>query len=282
MKVLRRKDQLKSHISELRNKNLSIGLVPTMGALHDGHGSIVARALEENDSVIVSIFVNPTQFDNREDLKKYPRNLEQDLDFLKQISEDLIVYSPRAEDIYDGKVESEHFEFGGLENEMEGKFRSGHFDGVGTIVKRLLQLVMPDRAYFGEKDFQQLTIIKKLVELAAIPVKIIAHPIYREKDGLAMSSRNGRLDAEMRKIVPFIYKTLLTAKEKFGIESAESIAIWVDQQFQEANKLKLEYFVIADDKELRPIKEKTNNHTYRAFMAVYADGVRLIDNVALN
>ncbi|SDB63842.1 pantothenate synthetase [Flavobacteriaceae bacterium MAR_2010_188] len=282
MKVLQRKDQLKSHISELRNRNLSIGLVPTMGALHDGHGSIVERALEENDSVVVSIFVNPTQFDNKEDLKKYPRNLDQDLEFLQKISKEIIVYAPHPEDIYDGNIASEHFEFGGLENEMEGKFRSGHFDGVGTIVKRLLRLVMPDRAYFGEKDYQQLTIIKKLVELSDIPVEIMPHPIYREKDGLAMSSRNGRLNNEMRKIVPFIYKTLQTAKEKFGIESADSVGIWVKEQFQDNKNLKLEYFVIADDKELKPIKEKTNNNVYRAFIAVYADDVRLIDNIALN
>lgn len=282
MKVIQRTDQLKSELAHFRKDHISIGLVPTMGALHEGHGSIVRRGIDDNDLVVVSIFVNPTQFDNSDDLKKYPRNLDQDIEFLEKISENILVYAPDPTDIYDGDIKSEHFDFGGLEFEMEGKYRIGHFDGVGTIVKRLLKLVKPNKAYFGEKDFQQLAIIKKLVELEGIPVEIISHPIFREKDGLAMSSRNGRLDDNLRSVVPVIHKVLLTVKEKFGMESAENIAVWVKEQFQKIKTLELEYFVIADDKELKPIKNKTDNKSYRAFLAVYAGDVRLIDNIALN
>ena len=158
-----------------------------MGALHQGHLSLLHNAMQQNDIVVVSIFVNPTQFNNPEDLKKYPRTFEADLEKIKSISEDIIVYAPTVEDIYMGKTVSENFNFDGLENQMEGKFRAGHFDGVGTIVKQLFEIIKPTNAYFGEKDFQQLQIVKKLVSKYDIPVTIIGCPIYREKNGLAMS-----------------------------------------------------------------------------------------------
>ena len=282
MKVYKLQDQLNTHINALKSNNKTIGFVPTMGALHKGHLSLVKKALDNNDVVVVSIFVNPTQFDNQNDLVKYPRTLDRDVDLLKTVSNNILVYAPNVEDIYQKNVKSIKFDFDGLEHEMEGQFRDGHFDGVGTIVKRLLEIVKPDNAYFGEKDFQQLQIIKKLVEKFNIPVNIIGCKIHRETNGLAMSSRNERLKPEYKKAAPFIHKTLLTAKEKFGIKSANKVTEWVNKQFANHDILKLEYFIIADVETLKEIKRKSNKKNYRAFIAVYADDIRLIDNIALN
>jgi len=275
-------ERLEEAITELKQSGKSIGLVPTMGALHKGHVSLVKKALRQNDLVVVSIFVNPTQFNNKNDLKKYPRTLEKDAELLKQVSDKILVFAPTADDIYNSNIKSINFDFDGLEHEMEGEFRPGHFNGVGTIVKRLLEIVSPDRAYFGEKDFQQLQIIKKLVAKFKIPVKIIGCTIKREPDGLAMSSRNTRLKPEFREAAPFIYKTLKAAKKKFGTKSANEVVKWVNKQFAKHPILKLEYFTIVDTIALKPVKRKSNKKTYRAFIAVYADDVRLIDNIALN
>ena len=283
MKIFHNKSELSHLIDEFKTNNKAVGFVPTMGALHNGHLSLVEKGLSENDIVVVSIFVNPTQFDNKEDLIKYPRTLDADVELLKTVSIDkIIVYAPSVEDIYKDDVQSQSFKFDGLENEMEGAFRDGHFDGVGTIVKRLFEIVTPNRAYFGEKDFQQLQIIKKLVELYHIPVKVIGCPIHRAKDGLAMSSRNTRLSKEHRKAAPFIYKTLKTAKTKFGTKSVKKVTEWVEKQFNKQSLLELEYFIIADTKTLKPVKRKSTKKTYRAFIAVYAGDIRLIDNIALN
>ncbi len=283
MKVFSQKMQISAKVDELKAKQLTVGLVPTMGALHQGHMALVRKALNENDKVVVSIFVNPTQFDNKDDLIKYPRTLDNDIELLKTVSKnDILVYAPTVEDIYKGNTVSQKFDFDGLEFEMEGKFRNGHFDGVGTIVKRFFEIVKPHRAYFGEKDFQQLAIIKKLVKKHNIPVKVIGCPIHRETNGLAMSSRNTRLKPEYKKAAPFIYKTLTTAKEKFGTKSANKVSEWVEKEFAKHDLLKLEYFIIADTKTLKPVIRKSNKKTYRAFIAAYADDIRLIDNIALN
>ena len=231
---------------------------------------------------MVSVFVNPTQFDNNQDLEKYPRTLKADTHLLQSVSKNILVFAPTAHDIYDANIKSIDFSFDGLEYEMEGKFRHGHFDGVGTIVKRLLEIAQPNKAYFGEKDFQQLQIIKKLVEKYEIPVKIIGCKIEREKSGLAMSSRNTRLKPEYKKAAPFIHKTLKAAKIRFGTKSANEIVKWVTKQFAKHPLLKLEYIIIADVNDLKPVKRKSNKKTYRAFIAVYADDIRLIDNIALN
>jgi len=283
LKIFHNKSQLSLKLTALKEKGLSIGFVPTMGALHDGHLSLVNKGLDNNDFVVVSIFVNPTQFDNKEDLVKYPRTLDADVALLQTVSDKtIIVYAPTVEDIYEENIKSQSFTFDGLEHEMEGAFREGHFDGVGTIVKRLLEIVKPDNAYFGEKDFQQLQIIKKLVELHGIPVNIVGCAIYRAKDGLAMSSRNTRLTEAYRNIAPFIYKTLKTAKVKFGTKSAKEVKEWVEKQFKKQPLLELEYFIIADIKTLKPVKRKSTKKLYRAFIAVYAGDIRLIDNIALN
>lgn len=264
-------------------KDSKLGFVPTMGALHEGHLSLVNQGLIQNSFVVVSIFVNPTQFDNSEDLAKYPRTLERDVALLKTVDETkIIVFAPSVSEIYSDDVNAQDFSFDGLEFEMEGKFRQGHFDGVGTIVKRLFEIVEPDNAYFGEKDFQQLQIIKKLVSKHNIPVNVIGCEIHREKSGLAMSSRNERLTEQHKKAAPFIYKTLKAAKAKFGTESAAKITKWVTKEFDENSLLELEYFIISDTETLKPMIRKSKKKTYRAFIAAYAGDIRLIDNIALN
>ena len=283
MKVFNSKENIFKTIEGLKIQNITVGFVPTMGALHIGHLSLVSKALKENDKVVVSIFVNPTQFDKKEDLKKYPRNLETDINLLNTLSKkSIIVYAPSVKDIYGENIEANNFNFNGLEHEMEGKFRDGHFDGVGTVVKRLFEIVKPNKAYFGEKDFQQLQIIRKMVENFKIPVQIIGCDIYREKSGLALSSRNERLKPDYVKVAPVIYKILKSAKVKFNKQSAKKVTDWVITEFAKYKLLKLEYFMIADVKTLKEIKRKSNKKSYRAFIAVYADDVRLIDNIALN
>ena len=283
MKVFNNKNQLSNCVDKFKTNSKAIGFVPTMGALHNGHLSLVEKGLLENDFIVVSIFVNPTQFNNKEDLERYPRTVNRDLALLETVSKSkIIVFIPSIEDIYEDKVSSEAFAFDGLEHEMEGAFRPGHFDGVGTVVKRLLEIVRPDNAYFGEKDFQQLQIIKKMVELHEFITKIVGCAIYRADDGLAMSSRNERLKPNYRKAAPFIYKTLKDAKKKFGTNSAKEVTEWVENQFKKHELLELEYFLIADIKTLKPVKRKSTKKTYRAFIAAYADDIRLIDNIALN
>ncbi len=283
MKIYKQKNELIKKIESLKLKQNSFGFVPTMGALHQGHLSLIKEGLSQNNFVVVSIFVNPTQFDNKEDLKKYPRTLEKDVNLLKTVSEDkIIIYAPTVDDIYGNNVKSVQFDFSGLENEMEGKFRKGHFDGVGTIVKRFFEIVKPDKAYFGEKDFQQLQIIKKLVVNYHLLVTIVGCEIYRENDGLAMSSRNARLKPSYREASPFIYKTLKQAKKKFKTQSANKVIKWVESQFKKHSILELECFIIADEKTLKTVKRKSKSKSYRAFIAVFADNVRLIDNLALN
>lgn len=276
-----KKSELTSHIHDLKKRDKSIGFVPTMGALHQGHLSLVEQARNENDLVVASIFVNPTQFDNQEDLLKYPKTLESDLGLLKE-SGCHLVFVPTVEEMYTEQAAAKHFDFGGIEFEMEGKFRTGHFDGVATIVNELFKIVNPTTAYFGEKDFQQLQIIKKLVELEELPIIIKGCPIFREKDGLAMSSRNLRLTDEQRKVAPFVFSILTTAKEKFKTQNIEKITKWVENQFNNHSLLDLEYFLIADENSLKPSIHKEISKNYRAFIAVYAGKIRLIDNINLS
>ncbi|MCH4822192.1 pantoate--beta-alanine ligase [Gramella lutea] len=282
MQIFREKDPLIKAIQKAKSEKNIVGLVPTMGALHEGHLSLVRNAFKESDLVVVSIFVNPTQFNNKEDLEKYPRNLEKDIELLEAEFPNIWVFTPTAEELYDNEILSENFDFEGLESVMEGKFRNGHFDGVGTVVKRLFQIVTPDKAFFGEKDFQQLQIIRKLTEKTGLPVEIVGCPILREDSGLARSSRNERLSSQNRKKAAFIYETLKNVNILFGTESANYITKWVENKFREHPFLELEYFEIADSRTLKKINEKEKGKNYRAFIAVYADEIRLIDNIALD
>ncbi|WP_334056357.1 pantoate--beta-alanine ligase [Polaribacter sp. P097] len=280
MKVFTEKQPLKAHLSSKKIENKSIGFVPTMGALHKGHLSLIEEAKKKNDLVVVSIFVNPTQFDKEEDLVNYPKTLDKDKKMLESIDCDVLFY-PSVNEIYNNNISSDSFDFDGLEFKMEGKFRDGHFNGVGTIVKTLFEIVNPDVAYFGQKDFQQLQIIKKMVKKHNLKLKIKGCPIYREDDGLAMSSRNVRLSSSLREAAPFIYKTLKKARKKFKTKSAEKVVSWVEKEFKEHSLLKLEYFTIAEEKTLETIITKESDKKYRAFIAVFAGDIRLIDNIKL-
>ena len=281
MKVFATREELKTHIQTQYSSQSSIGFVPTMGALHQGHLSLIEASRKQNDYTIASIFVNPTQFDNPEDLEKYPRTLEADLKLLEQQGCD-IVFTPSVKEIYAENVSSHHFDFDGLEHEMEGQFRTGHFDGVGTIVKALFEIVTPTHSYFGEKDFQQLQIIKKMVEKHELPVQVVGCPIFREPHGLAMSSRNERLSSEERQEAKIIYQTLQKTKDLIQTETIDDVHFWVRSQFDQHPLFELEYFSIADEKTLQSATEIHLEKTYRAFIAVYAGSVRLIDNLGLS
>ena len=282
MHIFYGKAPLIAHLNSSQFIDSTIGFVPTMGALHDGHLALMERSIRENGYTVVSIFVNPTQFNNPEDLAKYPRTLEEDVRKITALNPEMIVYAPSVDDIYDGKPISQSFDFDGLENQMEGKFRPGHFDGVGTIVKRLFEIVTPTHAYFGEKDFQQLQIVKKLVAKNQLPVTIIGCPIYREANQLAMSSRNERLSANERNQAGIIYQTLLQAKVLFQNETIASAIQLVEQTFENHPLFDLEYFVIADEETLLSSITKEENKNYRAFIAVFVNNIRLIDTISLN
>lgn len=280
MIVFKEVETLNKYLSNI-TKNTSVGFVPTMGALHQGHLSLIKRAREENNITVVSIFVNPTQFDKAEDLDKYPRTLNTDLSLLEKAGCN-IVFVPTVKEMYPTETTSKDFDFEGLDQYMEGLFRDGHFAGVGTVVKRLLEIVQPHNAYFGEKDYQQLLIIKKMVEIEKLPVNIIGCDIYREPDGLAMSSRNVRLTEEQRKEAPLIYKTLKEAREMFNSNSVVTVKEYVEEVFKKNKILDLEYFEIADATSLKPALSKEKGVKYRGFIAVFAGKIRLIDNIALN
>ncbi len=280
MQVFKTKTEVQSYGSKTNCKGFTIGFVPTMGALHEGHLSLIKKAKAKNDIVVASIFVNPTQFNNTTDLEKYPKTIQKDIALLESVACDVLFY-PTVNEIYANAITSENFNFGSLGNVMEGAFREGHFNGVATIVKRLFEIIKPTRAYFGEKDFQQLKIIKNLVSQHKIPVKIIGCPIFREKDGLAMSSRNQLLSKENRVAAPFIYKTLKKVKKKFKTEEIAKINTWVIQKFNNHPHLKLEYFTIANAKTLEEVSEKKTGKKHRVFIAVFAGKIRLIDTLKL-
>ena len=280
MNVFNNKVDLNHFINTNSSLNSTIGFVPTMGALHAGHLSLLQKSTENNSLTVISIFVNPTQFNNQEDLAKYPRTLDNDVEKIKTVSNKIIVYAPTVDDIYEGNTKSNHYDFDGLEHQMEGKFRPGHFDGVGTVVKRLFEIVNPTNAYFGEKDFQQLQIVKKLVEKENLPVNIIGCPIFREPNGLAMSSRNERLTSEEKEKASIIFKTITEAKKLFGTKSAKEVSEFVSKTFKNNQTFELEYFEIADEATLLPCVRKSKDKKYRGFIAVFVNNIRLIDTIS--
>lgn len=282
MKIFHEQSQLKQYLVAHSHPKVSIGFVPTMGAIHKGHLSLLEQALNENDLVLMSIFVNPTQFNNAEDLDKYPRTLDKDVALIKALSKKIVVYAPTVDDIYEGNTIAQNFDFDGLENEMEGANRPGHFDGVGTIVKKLFEIVEPTRAYFGEKDFQQLQIIRKMVKKAQMNIDVIGVPIYRQDDGLAMSSRNERLSSVAKEQSVFLSKLLLNAKDLFAEAAIDKVIEYVESEIDKKPEFKLEYFVIADEDTLKTTMTKEVCKKYRGFLVVHIEGVRLIDNIALN
>jgi pantoate--beta-alanine ligase len=280
VKVIRVVTQMVSFCEGERKKGKTIGFVPTMGALHPGHLKLVDLALKQNDIVISSIFVNPIQFNNPLDLEKYPRNFERDADLLKSTGCQVVFY-PSVDEMYP-EPETKVYDFGMLDKVMEGKFRAGHFNGVAIVVKKLFEIIKPDKAYFGEKDFQQLAVIKALVKLENMPIEIVPCPTIRETDGLAMSSRNSRLNANQRKVAPLIYRTLVNAAEKSYSFSPAEIKKWVEQTIGEQPEMKLEYFEISDPDTLLPVTEIIPDKPVVACIAVYVGPIRLIDNIVFN
>ena len=283
MRVFNKNRSLSDFLESLSTQNFSLGFVPTMGALHNGHLSLIKQAIDENDYVLVSIYINPTQFDDKQDLYKYPHNLEEDIKILKTLKNDkLSLFTPSNFEIYGKNISKEDFSFDGLDQYMEGKFRPGHFAGVATVVKKLLEVVRPNKAYFGEKDYQQLLIVNKLAKLLKFPISIIGCPISRDENGLALSSRNSRMSMDDRLHASLIYKKLLLAKDQFFTTEIASIKATVQDFFSNDPKMELEYFEIVDSDNLESISEINKNTKYRALIAVHISNVRLIDNIALN
>ncbi len=277
MQVIESVDSLGKIIRVARNKGEEIGFVPTMGALHDGHLALVKQCIEENDVSVVSIFVNPTQFNNKSDLENYPRTMDADLKLLEALGTN-IVFTPAVSEMYP-EPDNRTFNFGALSTVMEGEHRPGHFDGVAQIVSKLFNAVDPHKAYFGEKDFQQLAIIREMVRMLRYDVKIVPCPIIREKDGLAMSSRNTRLKSDARKSAPLIWKTLSLSCEMARKASIDEVKSQVISAINADPHLEVEYFEISGVKDLQPVREWGKPGENIGCIAVFAGDIRLIDNI---
>lgn len=282
MKVLSTIKELRKEIKSAKSSPL--GFVPTMGALHPGHISLVRNAISMCPLVVVSIYVNPTQFNDKNDLKNYPRTLDDDLMLLGEVlRDDDMVFTPSDKEIYPDK-EKREFHFGNLDNVMEALHRPGHFNGVGQVVSRLFEIVKPEIAFFGQKDFQQVAVIKELVRQLKSKVNIISNPIIRESDGLAMSSRNRLLDPELRKNAGIIYSVISSVAGMINDHDISYISEWVRKEIEKTEGFRVEYFEIADDVELKPVKaryEMEKGKRYYGCIAVNAGKVRLIDNIEI-
>lgn len=281
MKELDRIKEIKAALTKERKRKKSIGFVPTMGALHEGHLSLIRQSVRENDVTVCSIFINPIQFNNPQDLVKYPRSVKEDLLMLQGEGCDY-VFLPGVKEMYpEGEDLTPVCEFGQLDKVLEGKFRPGHFKGVSIVVKKLFDIIGPDNAYFGKKDYQQLMIIRFMVSKLGLPVKIKGCPIVREPDGLAMSSRNMQLTIGERKIAPQIYKVLCKVKEKAAHTSIREINRWAVKTLSSNTAFQVEYFEIVDSLSLIPLESWKKKENALACTAVYLGGVRLIDNIEL-
>lgn len=279
MQIIRSVSDLEAFVGKTLGNGKTIGFVPTMGALHDGHLSLVKRAVAENDVALVSVFVNPTQFNNPTDLATYPRNEEQDFRLLAGEGA-TAVFAPSVEEMYPNGTQSDHvFDLGSASEVMEGKFRPGHFQGVAQVVSRLFKLCQPTRAYFGEKDFQQIAVIRNMVESEHINVEIIPVPIKRSSDGLALSSRNALLTEEQRKVAPEIHATLAYSVEYSKDHSVRATHDTVVERLNAMPHLEVEYFEIVDGRTLLPVEEWSESPDIVGCITVYCGKVRLIDNI---
>ncbi len=273
--------ELKRILGKFKDLNKSIGFVPTMGSLHEGHLKLVRKSKRENDISVVSIFVNPTQFNDKKDLEKYPRNLEKDVELLFPTKVD-IVYAPEVADVYpNDMINADKMDLGGLDELLEGEFRPGHFQGVAQVVKRLLEIVTPDRLYMGQKDFQQFTIIQYMIRQWKMDTQLIICPIIRESHGLAMSSRNVRLSPDGRQYAGIIYKTLRAVKRQKRTKTPQEIVHFALKKLN-ISPMEAEYFAIVDAHNLQPIDHWEDSNRTVACVAVWLEGVRLIDNIYLN
>ncbi len=277
MQIIKTQAVLRQAVNACKAQNKTIGFVPTMGALHEGHASLVRQSVAKNNVTFVSVFVNPTQFNNAEDLAKYPRDLVRDAELLSSLGVDF-VFAPTPEEMYSSEelTETFAFDFGGLDAVMEGKHRPGHFNGVVQVVSKLFRLVEPDRAYFGEKDFQQLAIIRRMTALMHFPIEIVGCPIVREASGLALSSRNERLSAEEKQMALAISRVLFESRQLKESQSVAQVQSWVIEQINRVEGLTVEYYEIVDQTTLQPAADFS--HTIGC-VTVYCGPVRLIDNV---
>lgn len=279
MKIFTTIPEINDYIVRCKQDGISIGFVPTMGALHSGHISLIERAKHENDVVGCSIFVNPIQFNKKEDLEKYPRTFDEDVIKLTDVGCDFL-FNPSVDEMYPGTV-TEKYDFGFLDTVMEGEHRPGHFNGVAVIVRKLFEIFKPEKAYFGMKDYQQLCVIQAMTAMLDLPVEIIPCPTVRESDGLAMSSRNVRLSPEARKVAPEIYHILSEAQKRNSVMSAADLENWAIQEFGKFQEFDVEYFKITDSKTLRPFSDWSEVESAIACTAVFLGGVRLIDNLII-
>ena len=277
MKVVSTKVELAALLDICRKEGQSIALVPTMGALHEGHASLVRRSVAENDITVVSVFVNPTQFNDKNDLQNYPRTLDADCKLLDEVGAD-IVFAPSVDEMYP-EEDTRSFSFAPLDTVMEGACRPGHFNGVAQIVSKLFYAVEPDRAYFGEKDFQQLAIIREMVRQLALGVEIVGCPIVRESDGLAMSSRNTLLSKEERERALTISRTLFKSLEHAKANSLKETKEFVETAIRDADGLELEYYQIVDGNTLQEIAEWGDREYVVGCIALFCGKIRLIDNI---
>lgn len=277
MEIIRTVAELEARTADLRQQGRSIGLVPTMGALHAGHMSLVKRAREENDIVVASVFVNPTQFNNPEDLRTYPRTEQADCTLLEQGGVD-IAFIPTAEEIYP-EPDTRVFDLGPVAEVMEGAMRPGHFNGVAQIVSKLFAMTRPTRAYFGEKDFQQIAVIRRMTELEGFDLEIVPCPIQREQDGLALSSRNVRLTPEQRAIAPAIAKTLVSSLDWAKTHNVEQTKRFVTETVNSFPHMKVEYYEIVDGKTMQPVSDWSQTKEPVGCITVFCGDVRLIDNI---
>jgi len=274
MLVFKALEKLKMHINSRAQR---IGLVPTMGGLHRGHSSLIKKACCDNDIVIVSIYVNPTQFNDQNDLKKYPFDIINDKSFLSTFSKNVIIYNPDHDEMYPSGIKSKSYDFGSIALHMEGKFRPGHFNGVATVIEKLFNDIRPNNAYFGEKDYQQIQIIKALNRILKLGVKIISCPTEREDDGLAISTRNKFLNARQRSASNKIYLALQELKVKKTKKFDEMKGFFINT-VEHSKDLKVEYFFIASIDNLIPVEKFQKQKKYRIFIAVLVGNTRLIDN----
>lgn len=277
MKVVNTIQKLQSLLQPLQQQGKKIGLVPTMGALHEGHASLVKKCVLENDVAVVSVFVNPTQFNDKKDLEKYPHTLDADCKLLESIGA-AYVFAPEVSEIYP-EPDTRHFSYPPLDTVMEGRFRPGHFNGVCQIVSKLLYIVKPDRAYFGEKDYQQLAIIRRMVADLKLGIEIVGCPIVRENDGLALSSRNQRLSAQDRKTALGISQTLFASKDFASTHTVGDTLKFVEESIGSKNGLRLEYFEIVDGVSLQPVQNWNDSKSIVGCITVFCGEVRLIDNI---
>ena len=279
MLIVKEISKLEALIQKEKKEGKKIGLVPTMGALHEGHLSLVKKAGEETDYVVVSIFVNPTQFNDLNDLEKYPRKEDQDLKLLEKTSCN-IVFTPEVKTMYP-EPDTRNFDFGKLGEVMEGAFRTGHFNGVAQIVSRLFSIVKPDVAFFGMKDFQQIAIIRSMVKQLKLPVEIVSCPVIRDNDGLAKSSRNERLTKEQRENAPWIYHVLKEAQSKVQTMTVPELKDWVVSEINKNSGLKTQYFEVVDSETLMPVENWNKTKDRTGCVAVFCGDIRLIDDITL-